>query len=171
MPQKLPTVGTELFADWFGVTARTVQNWIKAGMPHRLRGATAEIEPRSAIRWVRERDAEELRAKLTGGEGSESALTRKLRIEGDLKQLDLDQRKRALIPAAEFEEFAESLVGGFAAVAAGRLTRFERDIVRAKAPADARKITQAIQRALMAGARELADQIDEEAARAETAAA
>ena len=172
MGRPLATLSTGEFAELLGKSSRTVQNWLRDGMPHRMNRHQAAIVPRDAIAWLIERAQESGRAAAApDADPRESAFSRKARIDGDLKQLELDERRRALIPAAEFEEFAEQFVGGFAAVASGRLTRFEREIVRAKTPADARKVTRAIQAALMRGAREMADRLDEEATAEAPAAA
>lgn len=155
------TVSTATFADWCSVSSRTVQTWVRQGMPHRVRAhGGAEVVPREAIRWVRERDAEVLREKLVASGENESTRSRKLRLEADLKQLDLDERRRALIPAAESVAFAERFVGGFAAVATGQLARFERTIRKAETPTEAREVTRAIRNALMRGAREFADTLE-----------
>ena len=172
MGRPLATLSTGEFAELLGKSSRTVQNWLRDGMPHRMNRHQAAIVPRDAIAWLIERAQESARAAAEPGDDRRgSAFARKAHIEADLKQLELDERRRRMIPAEEFEEFAEQFVGGFTAVAMGRLTRFERDIVRAKTPADARKITRAQAAALMHGAREMADRLDEEAAGDEPAAA
>lgn len=172
MGRPLATLTTGQFAELLGKTPRTVQNWLRAGMPHRMNRSQAAIVPRDAIAWLIEQAQESARGdRDPGGGPSETAFARKARIEGDLKQLELEQRRRALIPAADFDAFAEAFVGGFTGVASGRLTRFEREIVRAKTAAEARKITQSIHAALMRGAREMADQLDADAAAADEPAA
>jgi hypothetical protein len=57
--------------------------------------------------------------------------TLKMRAERQMKELELMEKAKELVPAADLNEFVERVFGGFAAVVAGRVQRFERDIVRA----------------------------------------
>lgn len=150
------------FADLMGLSAERIRQFIRSGMPHRQGARGAEVVPREAIQWIRERDREETRSETAPDEATERA--RKLRAEADIKEIDREERRGALIPVAIYQDRLDATAGGFAAVAAGQLQRFERDIVRAETPADARKITQQIHAALMRGAHEYADTLDAEAA-------
>ena len=65
------------------------------------------------------------------------------------------------------EQRIEEIAAGFASVANGKLTRFEREIVAVGTPGDARRVTQRIAEALMQGVHEFAERLedpDEEAA-------
>lgn len=149
------------FAEDQGVSSQRVYQWIQAGMPHRKRKTGTRIVSAEANKWLREFARNEGRQETGLDEGKERA--RKVRAEADLKELEVAERRRQMIPASELEEFCESFVGGFAAVAAGRLQRFEREIVKASTAGEARRITQQIHTALMEGAQAYAQQLDAEA--------
>jgi hypothetical protein len=161
MPPSRDDLGVQEFADLLGLTRQRVHQLVQDGMPHRRRNNATRFVPRESIAWLRERDRESARSSESPSEADERA--RKLRAEADLKELELSERRRALVPIAEAETFLDSFVGGFAAVAAGRLQTFERDIVQAKGAGDARRLTQRMHAALMAGAQEYADAVEAEA--------
>lgn len=141
-----------------GVSREAVRLWTNEGAPRRDDGSyiVAEI-----VTWLREKDRRAQRDENVPKESAERA--RKMRTEADLKELELEERRGALLPLADFMEQLEAVIGGFASVAAGQLARFERKIVAAKSVGDARRITQEIHAALMAGAREHADRLEAEA--------
>jgi phage terminase Nu1 subunit (DNA packaging protein) len=150
------------FAELNGVTAARVYQWIQEGMPHRKRkNRPTGIVPREAIQW--RVDRAEANAKPKYGTDDDSPGKRKTIAEAEFKELQVQQMRETLVPIADFEEVVGNLVAGFAAVAGGRLQRFEREMVAATTPAAARKISQRIHQALMAGAQDYAEQIDAEA--------
>lgn len=161
MAPPVKDVSVAQFAELLGVTSARVYQFIQDGMPHRKRGKQpTRIVPREAIAWRIERakedaapkDAERVRPR-----------DRKETAEAELKELLVQERRRALVPIEEFETFVDALVGGFAATAAGRLQRFEREIVAATTAGEARQVTEAIHRALMTGAQEYGATLEDDA--------
>lgn len=157
-----PTVSIAEFAEDHGKGIRTVQLWIKEGMPYRDQRGERRIVRADANRWLLERV--KARAEPAGGDAPSEKLerARKTRAEADLKELDLRERLGTLVDRALYEQRLEEFLGGFTAVASGQLTRFERAIVKAQTPADARRLTREIFTALMQGAQGYADQIEAE---------
>jgi hypothetical protein len=159
-------VSVKDFAALIGRTTVRVYQLIGEGMPHRKRSkSTTRIVPKDAIGWMLERAREEAAPK----DGTPKARERRDLAEAELKEIIVQERRRALVPLEEFEEFTDTLIGGLAAVSSGRLQRFERDIVTAVTPADARKLTERIHEALMAGAQEYAAELEAEAGEMEAA--
>jgi hypothetical protein len=164
------TIPPAQFAKDQGVTIRTVQRWLAAGMPCRLVNGERRIRVVDGCTWVRSWEYERGReTAATPAEANERG--RKLAAEASLRELDLHERRRDLVPLREHEEALEAFVGGFAAVASGQLQRFEKQIVQAVTPAEARAVTTGIHRALMEGAQRYADQLEAEAAALEAVAA
>lgn len=151
----------EDYAEEQGVTSQKVYQWIQAGMPHRKRKTGTRIVSREANKWLREFIRTNAQAETSPDEAKERA--RKVSAEADLKELEVAERRKALIPVQEFEEFVESLLGGVAAVASGQLQRFEREMVRVASAGEARALTQKMHAALMEGGRQYAQQLDTEA--------
>jgi phage terminase Nu1 subunit (DNA packaging protein) len=144
------------------VTRETIRQWTVAGCPRRQDGSYIAAE---TITWRIQREIEKDK-KTRAPQGDEPKLTemnRKLRAEAELKELQLAQMQGTMIPAEQHEEIVSRIAGGFAAVASGQLTRFERKIVQTTTPAEARVLTTEIHRALMEGAQGLADELDAEA--------
>lgn len=162
MAPPIKDVSVADFADILGVTSARVYQFIQEGMPHRKRVKKGtRIVPREAIQWRIEREREQARPE----DGRPPRPRDRLEIaQAELKELEVLEVRKSLIPIEEFETFVDSFVGGFAAVASGRLQRFERDIVEASSPATARKLTEQIHGALMAGAQEYGEHLDDEAA-------
>lgn len=155
MPRKAaPSISVAEFAADHAVTPMTIRNWMDAGMPYREVNGQRRIVRAKANPWVRaaQREAE------SPDEAKERA--RKLRYEADLKHLELEQRRQLVVPKADYERRLEVFIGGFKAAAAGRLTRFERAIIRATTPGDARRVTEDIHMALMEGALQFADELE-----------
>lgn len=155
------TVSLSAIAELLGVSTRQIQNYRAEGMPVRQTSGKISYVPRECIRWRIERERDSALAATAPLEPLERA--RKLRAEADLKELELKERRRALVPVEEFQARIDALVGGLVAVASGRLQRFEREIVAATTPAAARKITERIHDALFEGARAFADELEAEA--------
>lgn len=146
-------------AERFGKDERTITNWMQAGMPSRTRAGKLAFAWLQCLEW-REKQIE--RAAKEGSQ-KDSELEQKIRAERKLKEFELAEKQRELVPAAESESFVTDFVGAFAAVASGRLQRFERDIVNATDPAAARRLTQRMHVALMEGAQDYAAQLEAEA--------
>lgn len=162
MAPKVHTVSLTEIAEYFDVTTRSIQSWREHGFPTRMISGAPRFVVKDCIRWRREADKEEA-APVAKNLDKEDELAGKIKAERELKELELKERRGALVPAEVFQERVDSLFGGFAAVAAGQLQRFERDIVRATDAVSARHVTQAIQVALMKGAQEYADTLEAEA--------
>lgn len=146
-----------------GVTRQTVREWTLAGCPRRDDGSYIAAE---TIAWrIRQKVEEAKRERASDGDEPKlTEMNRKLKVEADLKELELQHRRAESIDAPVHREVAARIVGGFASVAAGQLARFERRMVQATTPAHARAISQDIHRALMEGSQGLADELDAEAA-------
>lgn len=156
-------VNASELAQLHGVTRETIRQWTVAGCPRRQDGSYIVAE---VITWRIQRELEKDRAARAPKDGDEkmTELNRKLRAEAELKELQLARELGNHITTEDHEAIVARVVGGLAAVASGQLQRFERKIVQAKVPADARIITQDIHRALMVGAQEFADTLETEAA-------
>lgn len=141
-----------------GVSREAVRLWTNEGAPRRDDGSylVAEI-----VTWLREKDRRALRDETAPKEAQERA--RKTRTEADIKELEYQERLGQLLPVAEFQRQIDLIIGGFSAVAAGQMSRFEKKIVAAKSAGDARRITEQIHRALMEGARAFADELEADA--------
>lgn len=152
------TVALAEFAGDHDSDVRTVTRWIQEGMPHRRVGSERRIVRSEANKWLRGMERERARAETSPDEAVERA--RKLRAEADIKEDERDEKRGKLVPVEAYRVRLDEFVGGFAATAAGRLHRFERDIIQCSTPAAARKLTQDIHEALMRGAQDYADTIE-----------
>jgi transposase len=152
---------TEIAAE-FRKSTRTIRNWQKSGMPHRMISGEPRYVLADCMAWREDRVREEAKADESPDEAKERA--RGLRAQADLRELELAERRGQLVAADVHDTAVETLVAGLAATAAGQLARFERDIVQATTPAEARLITQRIHAALMRGAQDYADVMEAEAA-------
>lgn len=145
-----------------GVSRETIRQWTVANMPRRDDGTYIVAE---TITWRIQRELAKDRETRAPKDGDEkmSELNRKLRAEAELKELQLERERGLAVLADDHEAVVARIAGGFAAVASGQLSRFERRMVQAKTPAEARVLTQEIHRALMEGAQGLADDLESEA--------
>lgn len=159
MAPPVKDISVKEFAELVGLTTVRIYQLVKEGMPHRKRKRGTRIVPRDSITWMLEKAAEAAKPKNE----APSARARLDLAQAELKELEVEERRKLLIPLDAFDTFVDALVGGFAAVAAGRLQRFERDIVIAASAPDARKVTERIHAALMEGAQEYADALDAQA--------
>jgi hypothetical protein len=159
MAPPIKDVSVAELAALLGVTTARVYQYVQDGMPHRKRVKKGtRFLPREAIRWLIDRAREQSTPK-----DAASPLNRKLLAEAELKELEVLERRHALIPIEDYEHFLDTFIGGFAAVASGRLQRFEREIVVAASPAAARLLTDQIHADLMEGAQEYAAHLEAEA--------
>lgn len=154
------TVTQKEMAELLGLTPERLRQLVPEGLPQANRDGRPCYVPREVIRWFRDREREAGRREGSGDGAPNELLerARKLKAEADLKELELAERRRLLLPSDEFLARWSSLVGTFAAVATGQLQQFERKIVQATTPADARRVTDAMRLALLRGAQEFADQ-------------
>jgi phage terminase Nu1 subunit (DNA packaging protein) len=158
-----------------GVTREAVRLWTVEGCPRRDDGSYIVAE---VVTWRIARAVQTERNKRREGDKPKqhaSEANRKLAAEADLKELQLEQLRGNLVPIEVFDAKLGSIVGGFQAVASGGLARFEREIVQAITPAQARRLTERIFDSLMEGARGLGAQLggedpDDDAVHTEDAA-
>ncbi len=107
------TLSLEEMAEELAVTTRTVQTYVRDGMPHRRGDKSGpRFVARECHRWRREREVaaavERERAKLkTLDRDTEIAL--KTRTERELKELELAERRGELMPKANVEQDMERL--------------------------------------------------------------
>ena len=101
---------TELAA-FFNVTERRVHQLVREGMPRRARG---NYELDRCVRWyVRYLQAVLSRRAISTDPGENAALrfarVRKLRGDGDLKELELDRQRARLVAASDVEKALRDL--------------------------------------------------------------
>jgi phage terminase Nu1 subunit (DNA packaging protein) len=174
MAPKIETLALTEIAAAFRKTTRTIQTWRREGMPTRNINGEPRFVLSDCIQWREERVASEAAERARGPATSldkDAEMARKLSVEADLRTMDREERRRELVAASEYQERLETFLGGMSAVSAGQLQRFERDIVKAATPTDARKITQAIHTALMEAAQSYGDTLEAELAEMEAEAA
>jgi hypothetical protein len=174
MAPKIETLSLTDIAAAFRKTTRTIQTWRREGMPTRNINGEPRFVLSDCIQWREERVASEAAERARGPATSldkDEQMARKLSVEADLKTMEREERRRELVPASEYQERLETFLGGMSAVSSGQLQRFERDIVRASTPTEARKITQAIHAALMESALSYSDALETELADTEAEAA
>lgn len=170
MAPKIPTLSLTEIAAELEVTTRTVQNYVRDGMPHRREQRTGDPKfvARECQRWRREKEIaaavekERDRLENAGGLDKDAEQAEKTRVERQIKELELARIRGTQVPVEQYDERLEAFVGGFVAVSSGQLHRFERDIIAAATPGEARKLTDRILTALMEGSREYADQLEAE---------
>lgn len=144
-------------------TTRTLRNWRSDGMPTRLVSGQPRFDLADVLAWREDRirdEAARSAAAPEAGHDKDAEMARKLAAEASIAELKLEQLRADVVPVQQYRDELERVVGGFAAVAMGRLQRFERDIVAATTPAAARKLVERIQDALMEGAQEFADELE-----------
>lgn len=161
-PPQLQTVSVEEFAKFHGLSPQRIHQLIDEGLPHRNAGGKKRIVPAKASVWMRER----LRADDASADGldKDQEIAEKTRVERQIKEMELAERRGSMVTVAQYQERIEEFVGGLAGVAMGQLQRFEREMVQAGDAAAARRLTGKIQAALMQGARDYADQLEAEIA-------
>lgn len=160
MARAKPGIKGSEFAELLGITVRQLTNYRAEGMPHRMANGVATYVPSECIKWLLARERDLARAAAVPGEASERV--RKTRADADLRELELLERRRQLVPTVEFQEALDAIIGGFVAVAAGQLQRYEREIVQVATLAAARGLTEQMHDALMLAARRYADQLEAE---------
>jgi len=89
--------------------------------------------------------------------------------KAEIAKMKAEEMRGDLIPADLHQSRLNAFVGGMMSVVDGRLNRFERDIVAAGTPAEARKVVDAIKRSVKQGGLELADRIEAEPEEVEAA--
>jgi predicted transcriptional regulator len=142
-----------------GRTPETIRNWTIAGCPRRDDGNYMLAE---VVTWYGKREFDRGRADAKPKKEL-TEMNRKLSVEADLKELQLERERRESLPAEEYHASIRRIVGGFAAVAKGRLSRFEREAVKTVTAPDARRLMDRIRDALLEGAQEVARTLEEEA--------
>ena len=116
------------FAKIRGCSARTIRNYIKAGMPATglgKKGAAVSIDTELAIDWLIEHAIDQRVAGLEGG-ATDIAEARLLKIQEEHRKLKLenDESERQLLPADDVRQaFSAALVelGGLLDGAAGKM--------------------------------------------------
>lgn len=147
-------------AELFGVHRHTVEGWTKDGLsadrPSGV-GGPVLLKLREVVRFVVERErkrASDAIAKAREGSPDEdSSKARKLRAEARLKELNVAERERKLVPAAEVEEaWSQQIVAVRESVmsTAGQLV--QTGLVR---PDDERKVDEILRDALVSAVRKL----------------
>src|SRR5215210_3670915 len=102
MAPKTETVPVSEFARDHGVTPTSARNWIAEGMPYRNEPGGRRVVRAEANRWLREEIRCKALAEVSPSEVDERV--RKTRIEADLKELELQERRRKLVPADTYQE-------------------------------------------------------------------
>lgn len=162
MAKAATTIHLQDFADDHGVVIRTVTNWIAEGMPFRTHRGERRVVRKEANAWLLDRAKQKGRASGQAVEwDKDREMAMKIRVERQIKELDLATKRSSLLTVEEFDTLADRLIGGFSSVVSGQLQSFERDM--GLEPAEARALVLRMQEALMRGAQELADTLDAEA--------
>lgn len=105
-----PTVSlSEFAADW-GVTVRTVTNWLAAGMPCRTVDGKRTVVRSEANAWVREQAAAEEAAKDPANEAEAKA--RKLAAEARLAELELAAKEGTMVTVEDAAQAVEAKLEG-----------------------------------------------------------
>lgn len=179
MAVKTATLSLTDIAAEMEVTTRTIQNYVRDGMPHRREKASGDprFVARECQRWRREREieaaVEKERARLSSTEklDKDKEMAEKVKVERQIKEIELLELRGKKIDIDLYQERIEAFVGGFAGVAAGQLHQFERQIIAATNASEARRLTDEIHRKLMEGAQEYAEMLEAEMAATEVEAA
>ena len=162
MPAAKQAFPVKTLMDLLEVSRTTVFAWKDAGCPHRRGAKGFEFVLAEVVEWLEKR-AEERGRKSAETQDGQSPYNRKLAADAAYRELQVEQLRENLIEAADARQEIDTFVGGFAAVAAGRLQHFEKDIVQTTKPGDARRLTAKIHAALMEGARAYADDLEAQA--------
>ena len=114
------TVNQTQLAELLGVSDVTIWEWQKLGPPlpilkQGVRGVANQYDLAAALKWFVAHEVKKLAPK--------SAREERDAIELELRQLDLAERKRTLIPAAEVKPLWDNRVLTAAAFMAGRHSR------------------------------------------------
>jgi hypothetical protein len=159
MAKAADTVSLSEFAAHYGKS----EEWARklaadGGMPHRIVDGHYRLVTSVASAWLIEQ------AETREGLDKDQEIAEKTRVERQIKELELAERRGQLVPVTQYQERVEEFVGGFAGMAMGQLQRFEREVVQAGDAATARRLMGKIQAALMRGAQEYADTLETEIA-------
>lgn len=154
----------------FGVAAPTILTWRNQGMPVVMASPTAAplYHPWKCIKWRRDKDRHDVRMGI-GGMGSDPVVGQqykqsKLKADAERAQLFVEIQRGKLVSVSVFHQVVEMLIGDFTAVAKGQLQQFERDMVKAQKPVDARHLTDRITDELMRGAQRYRETLQKELA-------
>jgi hypothetical protein len=159
MPAPKPTLSAKALADLLQVNRSAVFQWKDAGCPFRKGSKGFEFVVSEVVAWLEKR-AEERGRKSAESQDGQSPYAQKQLADAEYRRIQIEQLRGSLIEVDVVREEYERFVGGFAAVATGRLQRFEREILQTTSPADARRLTQRMHAALMEGAQEYAAEIE-----------
>ena len=91
-------VGQEKIADFLGVAPKTIVEWQEQGLPIELRGGPhvpSEYDSVACINWLVDRALKRA--------GSERPQDREARLNGDLKEIQLAEKRGTLIPVHQIE--------------------------------------------------------------------
>lgn len=148
---------------------RTFSRLVSEGLPRGGKGHAVWYPWPEIWHWYIKRETEKAKAEVKPKDQDlAGSLKEKAQADAAISRMKAEEMAGSLIPADLHQQRLDAFVGGFVAVVTGRLARFERDIVAAKTPAEARKVTDAIKTQLLQGGQEYASQIeaepDEEAA-------
>lgn len=91
-------VGQEKIADFLGVAPKTIVEWQEQGLPIELRGGPhvpSEYDSVSCISWMIDRALKRA--------GTERPQDREARLNGDLKEIQLAEKRGTLIPVNQIE--------------------------------------------------------------------
>jgi phage terminase Nu1 subunit (DNA packaging protein) len=165
MTNTSPTVPAREVAKHFRVSVRTISDWVRKGCPHHEtpRGTAFVLAEVIAWRIAGEVESAAARAPRPAAIELEVEQARKARADADLKELELAERRGALVPIEDFRLELETVLGRMRAVVSGQLHQFERRIVHATTPAEARMLTRDMEDAICRGGMALADDFLEHA--------
>lgn len=140
---------------------RSFARLVSEGLPRLGKGEVVRFPWPEIWHWYVDRERQSAKAAVRPPDVNlAESERRESQAKAEIAELKAAQMRAELVPAALHRERITAFVGGFVAVVTGRLTRFERDIVLARTPADARKVTEAMRVQLMQGGQGYADTIE-----------
>lgn len=148
---------------WYNVDRRTVTNWINAGCPSEMHGRTRRFDTGDLARWKDRIAAERAIAKHEKARPPsptlDAARKRKVEIETELAELDLEERRGELLPLAMHEERVTRLCERLAA-RCKTLGQYMGEVQRAMTEMEATELLERMQDDLLRALMSTADELD-----------
>jgi hypothetical protein len=147
-------------ADRLGITPQALGVWArKPGAPVVTRKGRPFCVWPDFPRW-REAELEKSRTRIQPDQALAESERMEAQAKAEIARMKAEQMRGELVPLALHQRRLDAFIGGFVAVVTGRLTRFERDMVAASTPAEARKITEAMKTQLLQGGQDYASALE-----------
>jgi len=142
---------------------RSFARLVSEGLPRGGKGHAVWFPWPEIWHWYVDRERQSAKAEVKPKDQAlADSVKEKAQADAAISRMKADEMAGDLIPADLHQSRLNAFVGGMMSVVDGRLNRFERDIVAAGTPAEARKVVDAIKRSVKQGGLELADRIEAE---------